>query len=73
MDTDGQMIEAKTKTDGEGSGGESIKIESGSNTEDIVESAEHLTGARLFLVVSIVTTVAFLVFLDSSILVTVSP
>jgi hypothetical protein len=39
----------------------------------LTEAQEHLSGVRLLIIVLVVTVVAFLVFLDSSILVTVSP
>jgi len=39
---------------------------------NVVDTKEYVTGIRLAVLVAITTTVAFLVFLDSSILVTVS-
>jgi hypothetical protein len=68
------MAQKETKTEVDASGSELAAVESDINDgeENRIESPEHLTGINLVIVVSIVTTVAFLVFLDSSILVTVS-
>jgi hypothetical protein len=67
-------MEIEPKTEAESPRRDSALMKSANNTveEDDIDSQNHLTGARLLIIVSVITTVAFLVFLDSSIIVTVS-
>ena len=68
MSQNGKEIEsAVVEENSDGTDSESKAVEG-----DTVDTQEYLTGIRLAVLVAITTAVAFLVFLDSSILVTVS-
>jgi hypothetical protein len=68
MSQNGKEIESEVV----GEKSDETESESKAVEGDMVDTQEYLTGIRLAVLVAITTAVAFLVFLDSSILVTVS-
>jgi hypothetical protein len=68
MSQNGKKIESEVV----GEKSDETESESKAVEGDMVDTQEYLTGIRLAVLVAITTAVAFLVFLDSSILVTVS-